>query len=154
MEGKSHTMHYQHLLIMLVLSAIAMYVLMFAMVNEWADVYMNANNLYMAVLMAAPMGLIELAVMRSMYRHRRLNIVVIAGSLVALAGAWLLIRQQGGISDAQFLRSMIPHHSSAILMCQRAPLVDPEIHALCRSIVQSQQSEIDLMKAMLNSRGQ
>jgi uncharacterized protein (DUF305 family) len=39
-------------------------------------------------------------------------------------------------------------------MCERASLIDPETHALCRSIVQSQQSEIDLMKGMLDTRGQ
>jgi uncharacterized protein (DUF305 family) len=44
---------------------------------------------------------------------------------------------------------MIPHHAGAILMCQRAPIDDPDIAGLCRSIVSSQQSEIDWMKTKL-----
>ena len=60
-----------------------------------------------------------------------------------------MIREQTAINDRQFLRSMIPHHAGAILMCQQAPVDDEEIKALCRSIVASQQSEIDIMKAKL-----
>jgi uncharacterized protein (DUF305 family) len=44
---------------------------------------------------------------------------------------------------------MIPHHAGAILMCEQAPISDPEIHELCGQIVSSQQAEIDLMKAKL-----
>jgi uncharacterized protein (DUF305 family) len=61
----------------------------------------------------------------------------------------MLIREQTGIGDRQFLRSMIPHHASAILMCEEAPIVDPDIRLLCRGIVTSQQSEITQMKALL-----
>jgi hypothetical protein len=35
-------------------------------------------------------------------------------------------------------------------MCERAPIRDAEIGALCRSIVSSQQSEIDRMRAKLS----
>jgi uncharacterized protein (DUF305 family) len=44
---------------------------------------------------------------------------------------------------------MIPHHSGAILMCEQAKLVDPELIALCRDIVQGQSKEIAQMKAIL-----
>jgi uncharacterized protein (DUF305 family) len=44
---------------------------------------------------------------------------------------------------------MIPHHASAILMCKRAALHDPEITKLCSSIVSGQRLEIDQMKAKL-----
>jgi uncharacterized protein (DUF305 family) len=59
------------------------------------------------------------------------------------------IRQQTGVSDRQFLRSMIPHHASAILMCKQAPIRDTEIASLCRTIISGQQAEIDQMKAKL-----
>ena len=76
--------------------------------------------------------------------------MVLAGaSSIAIVGCWLLIRQQAAISDTQFLRSMIPHHASAILMCQQAPIQDPAIKDLCKGIVTGQQAEIDLMKAKL-----
>ena len=56
-------------------------------------------------------------------------------------------------TDEQFLRSMIPHHAGAILMCQEASIEDQEIRELCRSIIASQQTEIDLMKAKLDQLG-
>ena len=44
------------------------------------------------------------------------------------------------------------HHAGALLMCERNRLRDPELQALCRQIVASQQAEIDLMKAKLGIR--
>ena len=76
-------------------------------------------------------------------------IVGVSVSFVLLVVFWLMLRQQAAITDRQFLRSMIPHHGGAILMCQQAPIGDEEIQALCRNIVSSQQSEIDQMKAKL-----
>ena len=143
--------HYGRLLLMLALSFVSMYVLMYAMVSSFANVYMNINQVYMAGLMAAPMGAIELALMSAMYRDTRLNRLVIAGSGIALVVFWTLIRQQTMVSDTQFLRSMIPHHSGAILMCEEATISDAEIKALCKEIVRSQQAEIDQMKAKLRA---
>ena len=141
--------HYGRLLLMVVLSFASMYVLMYAMVNAFANVYANLNQFYMAGLMAAPMAIIEVALMGAMYGDRRKNALIVAVGLVALFGFWVLIRQQTAITDRQFLRSMIPHHAGAILMCQEAPIQDPEIRQLCGAIVSSQQSEIDKMKAKL-----
>jgi hypothetical protein len=153
-DGDStHAMQYHHLLIMVVLSFVSMYVLMYAMVDVFANVFMNLNQIYMAGLMTAPMVIIEVVVMRGMYANKRLNAIIIAGSAVALAAFFLLIRQQTLIGDAQFLRSMIPHHAGAILMCQRASLQDSEIKELCRTIVAGQQAEIDRMKAKLDALG-
>lgn len=141
--------HYGHLALMTSLSFVSMYVLMYAMVDRFANVYLNLNQFYMAGLMAAPMVLIELAVMRAMFQDRTLNALFVSASLVALILFFVLIRQQSAISDRQFLRSMIPHHAGAILMCEKSNLQDPELKSLCRSIVSGQQSEIDLMTAKL-----
>ena len=101
--------------------------------------------------MAAPMVLIELLVMRAMYRDAKANTVIVAVSVIILVGSFLLIRAQTGIGDKQFLRSMIPHHAGAILMCEEAAVQDPEIKALCEGIKVSQQAEIDQMKAKLRA---
>ena len=140
---------YLRLLAMVLLSFEAMYVLMYAMVDRASNIFANHNQLYMAALMAAPMGLIELALMKHMYANRSLNLLLIAGSAAVLIGAFILIRQQVGVTDRQFLKSMIPHHAAAILMCEKAPVRDPEILELCRNIMASQQAEIDQMKALL-----
>jgi uncharacterized protein (DUF305 family) len=147
MQHRHH--HYVHLAIMTVLSFLAMYALMYAMVDRLANVYPNLNQFYMAGLMTAPMVLIELAVMGSMYANRKANLAIAAASVVALAGFFLLIRQQTAISNVQFLKSMIPHHAGAILMCGKAPVTDPEIKRLCRTILDGQQKEINQMQATL-----
>ena len=141
--------HYRHLAIMAVLSFISMYILMYGMVNVIGNVYNNLNQFYMAGLMTAPMVVIELSVMKAMYQDKGRNALIIAGSVIATVVFFLLIRQQTAISDKQFLRSMIPHHAGAILMCERASIQDPDIKSLCESIISSQQAEIDQMKAKL-----
>jgi uncharacterized protein (DUF305 family) len=142
---------YARLGLMVGLSFIAMYALMYAMVDSWPNVYISVNQIYMAGLMAAPMALIELVLMGGMYKNRRLNIIVVATSVAALALFWILIRQQAAVSDKQFLRSMIPHHAGAILMCEEAPVEDSEIKALCQAILSGQQAEIAQMKAKLGA---
>lgn len=147
----THAAHYRHLFIMLALSALAMYGFMYGMVDRFGNVYTNLNQLYMVLVMVAPMAMIELIVMRSMYPERRLNAAIMIGSAIVLLAAWIMLRQQTAIGDRQFLRSMIPHHAGAILMCEQAPITNAEIQALCRSIIRSQQTEIDQMKRMLTS---
>ena len=134
---------------MIVLSFISMYVLMYAMVNTLGDVYHSLNQVYMAGLMTAPMVVIEMLLMSGMYKNKKLNALLIAGSCAAGIAFFLFIRQETAISDRQFLRSMIPHHSGAILMCNEASLQDQRILELCKTIVAGQQQEIDQMRGIL-----
>jgi hypothetical protein len=140
---------YTRLLIMTLLSFISMYVLMYAMVDRFGNVFNSLNQVYMAGLMTAPMVLIELLLMRDMYQNKRLNAGILVAGAVALVGFFVLIREQIGISDKQFLRSMIPHHAGAILMCEKAPIEGAQIKELCKSIIVSQQREIDQMRDMM-----
>ena len=142
-------MHYGRLLGMMVLSFISMYVLMYAMVDSFANVYPSFNQFYMAGLMTAPMLIIELALMGSMYPSKKMNALLMLAGVIALGLFWMLIRQQTAINDRQFLKSMIPHHAGAILMCKEAPIRDVQIQELCRTITSGQQSEIDQMKTIL-----
>jgi uncharacterized protein (DUF305 family) len=142
--------NYGRLGVMFILHFIAMYILMYAMVHSLSkDVYNSLNQFYMAGLMTASMGVIELAIMRSMYANKKWNAMIIAGSVIALIGFFTFIRQQTGISDTQFIRSMIPHHSGAILMCEEAVIQDRELRELCGAIISDQQGEIDQMNAIL-----
>lgn len=152
-DGKrSQRGNYARLGGMAVLSFLAMYVLMYAMVDRFENVYSNLNQFYMAGLMAAPMVAIELVLMGAMYSSRKLNVAIMAACVIAAAACWFGIRQQGGISERQFLRSMIPHHAGAILMCERSEMTDVAILDLCRQIIASQKSEIESMKLMLAAR--
>ena len=150
METKKMMNHYLRLLLMTLLSFAAMYVLMYAMVNAFANVYSNVNQFYMAGLMTAAMVIIELVLMGAMYQNKMLNLAIIAVSLIALVGFWFLIREQTAVSDRQFLKSMIPHHAGAILMCQESVITDAEVKQLCGEIIRSQEQEIQQMKEILN----
>ena len=143
--------HYRALALMAAIHFVAMYVLMYAMVDSFEQVVPNNNNLYMAALMTSPMLLIEIVLMRSMYPNRRYNTIVIVVGLVLLVGAFAMIRKQTAIGDTQFLKSMIPHHSGAILMCRESAVTDPRVRDLCRSIIESQQREIEEMETLLES---
>lgn len=144
-----HGNSYKKLLIMAVLSFISMYILMYAMVDKFANVIPNINQFYMAGLMAAPMVIIEIILMRDMYKNKNLNLIIMAASVIALIVFFVSIRQQAGVSDRQFLKSMIPHHAAAILMCEKTKIEDAEIQALCNEIVSGQQQEIEQMKNMI-----
>lgn len=144
-----HKQHYGHLAIMTLLSFIAMFIFMYAMVDRFANVYPNVNQFYMAGLMAAPMVIIELIVMRAMYPDMKMNMIIGGIALVALVLFFVGIRVQAAVGDVQFVKSMVPHHSGAILMCNRASLSDAELKKLCSEIVGGQQREIDQMKAIL-----
>ena len=148
-----HTNQYVRLLIMTALSFISMYVFMYAMVDSFANVYSSVNQIYMAGLMTAPMVIIEMLLMWAMYENKRANLVIVAASIAALGAFLGLIRQQTAVGDTQFLRSMIPHHAGAVLMCQNATLKDAENIELCKGIISSQRSEINQMKAKLDKLG-
>jgi uncharacterized protein (DUF305 family) len=122
---------------------------MYAMVDVFGNVLSNLNQVYMAGLMTAPMIVIELLLMGMMYHNKKLNRLLIGISAVVGVLLFAAIRQQTLISDTQFIRSMIPHHAGAILMCNEAPIEDPEIKELCKNISASQAQEISQMKAIL-----
>ena len=148
----SHDMvrkHYVMLGVNLLLSAVIMYLGMFAMIWSWGEFVQNINFFYMALIMWAPMSAVMLWTMKGMYPNRRLNLGLYAlFALVFVLSLWGM-RDQLLVGDRQFLRSMIPHHSGAILMCERSNLADPEIRSLCEGIVRAQKEEIAQMKAIL-----
>jgi uncharacterized protein (DUF305 family) len=144
-------MSYGRFIWMIVLSFIAMYGLMYAMVDRMENVIPNVNQLYMAGLMTAAMVVIEMALMGRMYRSKRTNAVIVIIGMIALAGFFIGIRQQTCVADRQFLKSMIPHHAAAVLMVKQADLTDPEIRQLAEDIIEAQEKEIAFMKAKLEA---
>jgi uncharacterized protein (DUF305 family) len=145
--------HYWLLGANLLISTVIMYFVMFTMIWSTADLFNNLNTFYMALMMATPMGVLMLLFMRSMYGNAKLNAVLYGAFVLIFALSFYAMREQSLIGDRQFLRSMIPHHSGAILMCREAAIEDPEIRTLCAGIIESQAREIELMKRMLASEG-
>jgi hypothetical protein len=142
-------MSINRLLVMAAIHFVLMYVLMYAMVDRLENVLPNLNQFYMAAIMTSPMLILEVLLMGGMYENKRAIRIIAGVSVVALVVFFVFIRQQTAIGDGEFLRSMIPHHAGAILMCEEAPIQDSEIIALCDDIIASQQAEIAQMKAIL-----
>jgi hypothetical protein len=149
-QSGQNAAHYWHLAGMVGVHFVIMYALMYLMVDSFSDVFLNANNFYMSGAMAAPMAALMLLFMRSMYRDQKLNWLVYGASAVLLVAFVVFTRQQTLVGDKQFLKSMIPHHSGAVLMCDKASITDAEIKGLCAKIVAGQKAEITQMKEILS----
>ena len=134
------------------LSLVIMYFVMFTMIYSLGEFYNNLNMFYMALMMAAPMGVLMLLLMKDMFSNARLNMILHVAFAVIFVLGYLGVRSQALIGDNQFLRSMIPHHSGAILMCEQADISDPDIKSLCANIIVSQKQEIAQMKQLLARR--
>lgn len=148
-NGKADRSSYANLTVQMLASGLVMYLVMFAMIDDTGGFYNNLNTLYMTMMMVAPMAALMIVAMPHMFASKRANAAILIGAALAFAGSFALIRTQATIGDRAFLRSMIPHHSGAILMCRQAKLTDPQILRLCSDIRESQQREIDEMKVIL-----
>ena len=150
--GHSVQGSYTKLALELAADFVIMYLVMYTMIATLDHFYFNLNNVYMTLMMVAPMTILMLVSMRSMYPLMRLNFMIGGGAALVFIASFMGMRTQAGVGDAEFLRSMIPHHSGAILMCREAKLTDPEIVALCQEIVASQEQEIAEMKNILKRK--
>lgn len=151
-EKKDHKMKgnmYTRFLLMLGLSFIAMYISMYMNTYEMDHVYFSLTRFYMSCMGIAAMAVIMLSFMLSMYRNKKKNIAIYAGSLVLFLSALGLVRTQTPIGDVLWMKAMIPHHSIAILVSERADFDDPEVKKLAEEIIKTQKDEIAQMKQLL-----
>lgn len=143
---------YLALAVELVIDFVIMYLVMYTMIATLDHFRFNLNNVYMTLMMVAPMAVVMLVAMRSMFPSRRANGLIIGAAVLVFVASFAAMRTQAAVGDREFLRSMIPHHSGAILMCREAAITNPEIVALCEQIIESQQREIAQMTAILRRR--
>jgi hypothetical protein len=141
--------HYGKFSLMLLFSFIIMYSVMFSNAARFDHIHLNLNRLYMTILMIAPMALVMLFVMSDMYKNKKVNNIITIISLISIAAAFIFLRTQAFVGDKEFMLSMIPHHSSAILVSEAAQISDPEVKELALQIIESQKEEIAEMKKLL-----
>jgi hypothetical protein len=112
-------------------------------VDNWDDVRFSLNDFYMVGLMTGWMfffmGLLTLRVGRALF------------GLILAVLFFVLIRTQAFVTEIQYLRGMIPHHSMAILMSKKVEKEPNSISHLLDQIIQMQQKEIIIMKDYLAS---
>ena len=145
-EHASHGRPYLMFWVNMALGLAVMYLVMFSMIDGRGDFRNNLNMFYMAVAMWAPMGIFMLATMPGMYPNRRANLALCLLFVILTATSLWATRTQALIGDRQFIASMIPHHSGAILMCREADLIDSELVSLCGEISKAQREEIERME--------
>ena len=141
--------NYKTFAIIILCSAVVMYAISYTMIDSFAHFYLSINKGYMVLMMVAGMGIVMLVGMRTMYKNKKLNRILYAAFAVLLLVSFLFARSQTIVGNEKFLKSMIPHHSMAILICQEASITDPEIEDLCDEIIRSQKQEIDQMKKIM-----
>lgn len=135
--------------LMLLTSFLVMYAVMYLNVDQISHIYTAQTRTYMTILMIAPMAVSMLLFMWGMYENKKLNYLIIAGALVLGIFTYGILREQTFVDDRAWMRAMIPHHSSAIMVSQKAQLKDPEAIKLAEDIIAAQKREIAQMKAML-----
>ena len=140
---------YKRFALMAVAMFVAMYFIMYAMIDGLDNLIPNINNLYMTLLMVSAMLVIEIWIMKGMYQNKKINRVIITFSLAIGVFSWFGIREQINVGDKQFVKGMIPHHAAAVLMSEKAKLTDPELIELQKNILETQAKEIELMKRKL-----
>ncbi len=141
--------HYRKLALSLVISFFTMYGAMFLNVEDGAHIRFSATRAYMSLLMVAPMAVTMVLLMWSMYENKRRNVLILGGAVVVFVVSLVLLRTQTPVSDVQYMKAMIPHHSSAIMTSRHAHLQDPETQALAKQIIESQEREIAQMNALI-----
>jgi len=140
---------YQTFLMMLAASFVVMYCVMFLNVSELDHIYISTTRFYMTFLMVSPMALLMLLMMPKMYPSKKLNTVIKVSSIFIFCGSLFALRTQTPIGDVQYMKAMIPHHSSAILTSSHANIQDPDVRKLADDIIKAQKKEIAEMKAMI-----
>ena len=141
---------YKRFALMAVAMFVAMYFIMYAMIDGLQNLIPNINNLYMTLLMVSAMLVIEIWIMKGMYQNKKINWAIITVSLAIGIFSWFGIREQLFVGDKEFVKGMIPHHAAAVLMSEKAKLTDPELIQLQKNILETQAQEIEFMKHKLN----
>ena len=110
--------------------------------NIWADsvddIYFSLNDVYMIFLMTGWMFLF----MGIYYRDSKVGLF---GFLLTTL-SFLAIRSQAFVTENQFLRGMIPHHSMAIFMSKKLQEKQNKIPEFLDGIIKTQEDEISFMK--------
>lgn len=146
---QAQEMGYNKFALTMGISFIVMYSIMFINIVDIDHFYISLNRIYMALLMVSPMAIIMLLMMGNMYPDKKTNRAIIIGSIVVFGLVLTALRTQTPVGDVQYMKAMIPHHSSAIMTSQNANIKDPEVRKLADDIIEAQKKEIAEMKAVL-----
>nr|WP_241762218.1 DUF305 domain-containing protein [Euryhalocaulis caribicus] len=134
---------------MILTATLVMFGLKYLNTYEIGHVFFSETRFYMAFMMGAAMAIIMLVFMLDMYKDKKINMAIVAGSVVLFGLTLWLVRSQQTIEDEAWMKAMIPHHSIAILTSERANISDVRVRELANEIILAQRREIEEMKFLL-----
>lgn len=126
-------------------STLVMFGLMYLNTYAFEHVRWSETRFYMAFLMGGAMAVIMLSFMLNMYKNPRINLAIYGGAAIVLLLALWLVRSQATVEDRSYMKAMIPHHSIAIMVSERANIDDVRVRELADEIIQAQRREIKEM---------
>ncbi|WP_379152404.1 DUF305 domain-containing protein [Paenibacillus sp. sgz5001063] len=135
---------------MIIISTLLMYWLMYLNVFQIDHIYFSQTRLYMALIMGSAMAIVMLLFMWKMYTKRIVNALILTINIVVFGLSLWLVRSQTTVGDVAWMKAMIPHHSIAILTSERANISDPRVRKIADGIIESQKREIAEMKELIN----
>ena len=120
---------------------------------RFSDLFISLTLFYGGLLMASNM----------MWAHEivhylqmgKFNIYVFfTGILLSIGVSILLLRKQFNVSDKQWLKRMISHHSTALTTSHKIynKTNNFKLKKLAKEIIITQEREISLMKSMINDK--
>ena len=117
---------------------------------RFLDLYISQTLFYGGLLMASHMMWAHEIVHYLSMGHFNM-LVLSVGIILSIGVSILLLRQQLLVDDKQWLRRMIPHHSTALTTTHKVynRTTNPQIKELAKEIIDTQEKEIQLMKSML-----
>lgn len=137
---------YTRFAVMIATSTAVMFGLMYLNTYQLDHVFFSETRLYMAFVMGAVMAMTMFIFMKSMYKNRNKNAVIVLSSIGVFALSLWLVRSQATVDDVSYMKAMIPHHSIAIMTSTRANITDPRVRELADGIAKTQVKEIAEMK--------
>lgn len=131
------------------------YGMSFITVSNVNDITNSLGKFYMSSIMAIMMGLVEVF----MHDFTNTNTMIMIHwnyyfvLFLLLSVTYLLYVFQVGISDKEYLKEMIEHHSMALLTSQEIEnkTSNYKIKKLAHDIISSQSDQIEYMKKLLKS---
>ena len=144
-NGQMNGMSYGKFWMMMVISFLVMYIVMFLNMDKIDHYHTSLTRIYMALLMVTPMAVVMMLMMGKMYPNKKMNTVIIIASALLFVLVLTGLRTQTPIGDVQYMKAMIPHHSSAIMVSKQATIKDPEVKKLSEQIIASQEKEITII---------
>ena len=128
------------------------YAMSLLMANSYTNITNSIGKLYVATIMALLMGITELIMYDFMMTTVSWNYYI---SFLIMLGILIYIyKKQIGISDKEYLKEMIEHHSMALLTSKEIlnKTHNYKVKKLASNIVNTQKDEIKYMKQLLKEK--